>query len=144
MNIAGRNDPYLSFRFNVEIEGLFVGAFSEVSGLQIEVETEEYKEGGVNDYVHKFPKMAKYQNLVLKKGITNSNDLWEWHQDVVKGIVKRRRVSIVLLDSTGNEKWRWGFEEAYPVKWTGPDLKADTNAVAVESLELCHNGIKKA
>lgn len=144
MNIAGRNDPYLSFKFNVEIEGLFVGAFSEVSGLQIEVETEEYKEGGVNDYVHKFPKMAKYQNLVLKKGITNSNDLWEWHQDVVKGIVKRRRVSIVLLDSTGNEKWRWGFEEAYPVKWTGPDLKADTNAVAVESLELCHNGIKKA
>ena len=144
MKVAERNDPYLSFRFNVEIEGLFVGAFSEVSGLQIEVETEEYKEGGVNDYVHKFPKMAKYQNLVLKKGITNSNDLWEWHQDVVKGIVKRRRVSIVLLDSTGNEKWRWGFEEAYPVKWTGPDLKADTNAVAVESLELCHNGIKKA
>lgn len=144
MNIAERNDPYLSFRFNIEIQGLIVGAFSEVSGLQIEVETEEYKEGGVNDYVHKFPKMAKYQNLVLKRGITDSEVLWKWHQDVVKGNVKRKSGSIVLLDSTGEEKWRWGFVEAYPVKWTGPDFKADTSAVAVESLELCHNGIIKA
>lgn len=144
MSVGERKDPYLSFMFNVEIDGLIVGAFSEVSGLQIEVETEEYKEGGVNDYVHKFPKMAKYQNLVLKKGITDSDVLWKWHQDVVNGKIERKSGSIVLLDSTGEEKLRWGFAEAYPVKWTGPDLKADTNAVAVESLELCHKGISKA
>jgi phage tail-like protein len=61
----------------------------------------------------------------------------------VNGNFERKSVFIILRDSEGNEKWRWSFERAYPVKWTGPELRADTNTVAVESIELAHNGIKK-
>ncbi|MCK4731650.1 MAG: phage tail protein [Methanophagales archaeon] len=143
MPVAERKDPYLSFRFLVEIQGLIVGGFSEVSGLQAETETEDIQEGGVNDYVHKLPKITKYPNITLKRGITDSDALWKWHQDVVNGIIKRKNGFIILLDGEGNEKWRWSFERAYPVKWTGPELRADGNTVAVESIELAHNGIKK-
>jgi phage tail-like protein len=136
--------PYLSLRFLVEIQGLIVGGFSEVSGLQAETDVETIEEGGVNDYVHKFPKKTKYPNIVLKKGITDSDALWNWHQDVVNGKKSRKSGFIILLDTEGNEKWRWHFVDAYPVKWSGPDLKADSNTIAVESLELAHNGIKKA
>lgn len=143
MPVAERRDPYLNFRFLVEIQGLIVGGFSEVSGLQAETETEEITEGGVNDYVHKLPKITKYPNITLKRGITDSDALWNWHQDVVNGIIMRKNGFIILLDSEGNEKWRWFFERAYPVQWTGPELRADSNTVAVESIELAHNGIKK-
>jgi phage tail-like protein len=143
MPVAERNDPYLSFRFLVEIQGLIVGGFSEVAGLQAETETEEIQEGGVNDYVHKLPKITKYPNITLKRGITDSDVLWNWHQEVVNGIISRKSGFIILTDSEGNEKWRWLFTDAYPVKWTGPDLKADSSAIAVETLELAHNGIKK-
>ncbi len=141
--IAERRDPYQSFNFLIEIQGLIVGGFSEVSGIQVETEVEEIKEGGVNDHVHKLPKSTKYPNVAFKRGITDSDTLWKWHQDVIAGRATRRTVFVVLRDSTGNEKWRWSFVDAYPVKWVGPDLKADSNAVAIESLELAHNGFKK-
>lgn len=143
MVIGKRNDPYLSFRFLVEIQGLIVGGFSEVSGLQAETEIEEKREGGVNDYVHKLPKITKYQNITLKRGITDSDTLWEWHQDVVNGNIERKTIFVVLMDREGDEQWRWQFIDAYPVKWTGPDLTAGSSAVAVETIELAHNGIKK-
>jgi phage tail-like protein len=144
MPVAERKDPYLSYRFLVEIEGLVVGGFSEVSGLQAETQVEEYREGGVNDFIHRLPKETRYPNLVLKRGITDSEVLWKWHQDVVNGKVIRKSGYIILLDSEGNEKWRWSFIDAYPAKWVGPDLKADSSTVAFETIELVHNGIKKA
>lgn len=144
MPLTQRMDPYLSFRFLVEIEGLVVGGFSEVSGLQAETEVEDYREGGVNDFVHKLPKGTKYPNLVLKRGVTDSDVLWEWHQDVVNGRIRRKSGSIVLLDGEGNETWRWGFMDAYPTKWTGPDLAGNSANVAVEAIELAHHGITKA
>jgi phage tail-like protein len=143
MTVGQRKDPYLSYRYVVEIDNLIVGGFSEVSGLQTETETEEYREGGVNEYVHKLPKVTKHPNITLKRGITDSDALWSWHQDVINGKIERKKGRIVLLDSEGNEKWHWTFEKAYPVKWTGPDFKADSNAVAFETLELVHTGIKK-
>ena len=141
--MAVRKDPYLGFRFLVEIKGLIKGGFSEVSGLQAETEFEEIREGGVNDYVHKLPTITKYPNITLKRGITDCDVLWKWHQDVVNGKVERKTVFIILQDSEGKEKCRWSFDDAYPVKWLGPDLKADSSTVAVETLELAHNGIKK-
>ena len=143
MAIGERNDPYLSFRFLVEIQGLIVGGFSEVSGLQVATEIEEKREGGVNHYVHKLPKLTKYQNITLKRGITDSDTLWEWHQDVVNGNIERKTIFVVLMDREGDEQWRWQFIDAYPVKLTGPDLPAGSSAVAVETIELAHNGIKK-
>lgn len=136
--------PYTAFNFLVEIQGLVVGSFSEVSGLQAETETEEYHEGGRNNFVHKLPKVTKYPNLVFKRGITDSTELWQWHQNVIVGQIQRQNGSVILLDYTGSEKWRWNFAEAYPVKWTGPELKGDSNAVAVETLEISHNGLYQA
>ena len=143
-----RNDPYLSFKFHVEIDGLIAAGFSEVSGLQVEIETEDYREGGVNDHVRKMPKTAKYANLVFKRGITDSDVLWKWHLDAaVNGKIQRKNGRIILYDFQGNEKiekWRWEFKEAFPVKWSGPDFKADGGTVAVESLEVAHHGITRS
>jgi phage tail-like protein len=140
---AKRNDPYLSFKFKVEIKGVIEAGFSEVTGLQAEIETEEHREGGVNDYVRKMPKVNKYPNLIFKRGITDSDVLWKWYQDAVNGKIKRTTGSIILCDYNGNEKWRWGFKEAFPVKWAGPDFKSDGSVVAIETLELVHHGINK-
>lgn len=138
-----KDDPYLSFCFLLEIDGLIKGGFSEVSGLQVEVEIEDYQEGGVNEFVHKLPKGIKYSNLVLKRGITDSDVLWKWHQDITRGRISRKNGRIIILDYMGDEKWQWEFKEAYPVKWIGPEFKADSNNVAIETLELVHKGISK-
>ncbi len=145
MATAARKDPHLSFRFSIEIDGIISGGFAECSGLQVETEIEDYREGGLNEYVHKLSKGTKYQNITLKRGITDYEDVWKWHQDIAAGKINdgRKAVSIILWDSEGNEKWRWRIENAYPVKWTGPDLKANTGAVAFEALELAHTGISK-
>jgi phage tail-like protein len=144
MAVGRREDPYLTSRFHVEIDSLKVAGFSDVTGLQVETETEEYREGGVNDYVHKLPKVSKQSNITLKRGMTGSDFLWKWHRDVVNGKIERKQVRIILQDSQGNEKWHWVCADAYPVKWVGPEFKADGNTVAVESLELIHNGVSKA
>ena len=143
MATAERKDPYSSFRFRIEIDGIISAGFAECSGLQAETEYEEYREGGVNEYVHKLPKVTKYPNITLKRGITDSEELWKWYQDVVTGKIQRKNGSIILLDSEDNDVWRWNFKEAYPVKWTGPELKSDSNTVAFETLELTHTGITK-
>lgn len=139
-----RKDPYLSFRFSVEFDNIEVASFSEVKGLQIEVETESYREGGVNDFVHIFPKGVKYEPLVLKRGIAGPSvldELKNWYKDMVYGNITRKNVTVILKDSAGVEKRRWNFKGAYPIKWTGPELKADSNSIAIESIELVHQGI---
>lgn len=144
-----RQDPFLSHKFLVMIEGLLVAGFSEISGLQAETETEEVREGGVNDYVHKLPKGTKYPNLILKKGMTVSNELWDWHRKVVAGKIKRKTIYIILYNTkqTGSHDWDYDnmyqIIEAFPVKWSGPDLKSEGNTVALETLEIAHHGIKK-
>jgi phage tail-like protein len=143
MPTGQKPDPYRGFRFRVEIDGIAVAHFSEVSGLQVETETEPYEEGGVNDFVHQLPKRTKFQNITLKRGITDVDTLWQWHQDVVIGKFQRKNGSIILLDEAGEDRWRWNFSNAFPVKWSGPDLRADSNTVAFETVELAHNGIKK-
>lgn len=145
MGLGGRRDPYLSYNFAVEIEGLVVGGFSEVSGLQTEIEVQDYREGGVNQYVHRRAGPAKYPaNLVLKKGVTDVRTMWNWYYSVAQGSVQRKNLSVLLLDSAGQEKLRWNFEQAYPVKWVGPDLKGTVSEVAVESVELAHCGFAAA
>ena len=135
-----QTDPLFAFRFKVEIDSLIEAGFSECAGLQVETEVEEIQEGGVNELVHRLPKGSKYTNLTLKHGIPTSDVLWQWHKDVVQGKVKRKMVNVLLLDNQGQEQWRWTFKNAYPVKWIGPDLKADNSAIALETLELVHDG----
>jgi phage tail-like protein len=139
-----RTDPYGAFNFWVEIEGLVVGGFSEISGLQIETETLTYREGGLNEYVHQLPGPARYpQNLSLKRGLTIIDTLWPWYQDVLRGTIKRRNGTIYLLNQSGVPLMAWNFLEAYPVRWNGPDFRAGSSDVAFESLELAHRGIAK-
>ncbi len=144
-NLLGiRNDPYVPFNFLVEIEGLLVGGFTEVTGLQIETEVQDYREGGLNEYVHKLAGPTRYpSNLILKHGLTDIETLWSWHQDVTQGTIKRRNGTIYLLDNRRLPAMWWDFMEAYPVKWGGPELRADSNIVAVETVELVHKGISK-
>jgi phage tail-like protein len=145
-NLLGeRQDPYLAFNFLVEVEGLVVGGFSEVRGLQVEIEVKDYREGGLNDYIHKLAGPTRYpSNLVLKRGLTDIDSLWRWHQDVRQGKVERRNGTVYLLDSRRLPLMWWDFKEAYPVKWVGPELRADSNAVAVETVELAHRGLSKS
>lgn len=143
MSTGVRIDPFSGFRFRIEIEDLIVGGFAEVAGIQAEMETEDYREGGVNQYVHKLAKSTKYPNLTLKRGLTSSDVLWSWFQNAVQGQISRKNGSVILLDAAGDEGWRWNFSGAYPVKWAGPELKSDNGSVAFESIELVHNGFSK-
>lgn len=136
-------DPLMSFRFLVEINGITTAHASEVTGLQIETETETYEEGGVNGFVHHLPKRTKYQHITLKRGITCRDEMWEWYEGVISGRLERKSGAIILMDTEGNAIWCWNFEGAYPVKWVGPELKADSNTVAFETIELAHQGIRK-
>jgi phage tail-like protein len=137
-----RVDPFRGYNFAVEIEGLVAGGFSEVSGLGLDLEVLEYREGGVNGFIHKRAGPAKYgSNLILKRGVTHSKVLWNWYWDVVQGTIERKNVSILLMDEAGDERLRWNFEKAYPVKWAGPGLRAGSAEVAVETLELAHKGL---
>ena len=144
-NLLGvRVDPYQAFKFVIEIEGILTGGFSECSGLQVETEFHDYREGGVNDYEHKLATLTTYGNLVLERGMTDDY-LLSWHQDVVDGIVKRRTVTIIVNDETGaRETLRWLVQDAYPVKWTGTDLDAASGGVLAESVELTHQGFRRA
>ena len=100
-----RTNPVLGFHFSVavEINGVVVAGFSEVSGLQSELEVQEYREGGVNEYTHKFAGPAKYpSNLILKRGIADKNGLWPWYSKVVQGTVQRQTVTVLLMNSSGD------------------------------------------
>ena len=144
-NLLGvRLDPYLGCNFLVEIEGLLAGGFSEVSGLDSQVEFEEVEEGGRNDYTHKLPTRTKYpQNLVLTHGLTDLDWLWAWYDDVAHGIITRKNGTIFLLDRQRIPAMWWNFKDAYPVSWSGPQLQAGSGTVAVETVELVHRGISK-
>lgn len=131
-----------NYRFMVEIEQMLVAGFSEVSGLTVETEIEEYREGGVNGFVHKVVKGTRHVPIVLKRGLTSSNELWDWYSDVVSGRIVRRSGAIILFDDQFEEYRRWTFNEAYPVKWIGPELNASVSDIAIEQIELVHNGFK--
>ena len=141
-NTGIRSNPYMAYNFFVEIEGLIAGGFTEVTGLESEIELESYQEGGVNGYTHQFPRRARYQNLIFSRGITDSDTLWNWYQATIMGKIELKNGTIMLRDRQEKTVKHWNFKNAYPVKWTGPQFNA-TNAgtVALERLELIHQGI---
>jgi phage tail-like protein len=141
--VARASDPYGAFRFRIEISGLQVGGFSEVGGLEREVQVEDFREGGVNDHTHKLATVTKYPNLTLKRGLADKAELWQWHQDVVNGRIQKRQINLVLIDYANKDTWRWVFEKAYPVKWSGANFNTATSAVLVESIEFVHDGVTK-
>ena len=127
----------------VEIGATRVGGFSQVSGLERETTFEDFREGGENSFTHKLVTVTKYPALTLRRGIADAVDLWQWHQDVINGNVQRKQMAVILRDYGGEDRWRWVFEGAYPVKWSGPDLNASNSAVAVEAVEFAHQGMRR-
>jgi phage tail-like protein len=143
--MAERKDPYRNFNFVVEIDGIKQAGFSDCSGFGASTDPIEYREGGENTTVRKMPGVTKYPNISLKWGITDSRGLYDWYRDIVKGKVIRKTGSIVLYDVDGvTEKVRWNFFNAWPAKWDGPDFSAKGNDIAIETLELAHEGIERA
>ena len=134
-------DIFTSFHFFVDIDGVSQAVFTEVTGLAVEIVVQDYEEGGRNDHVHRLPGRAKVSDITLKNGITTSNELLDWFKMIMEGTFDRRSVSIVVVDQQGQEKQRWNFTEALPVKWTGPEFKAGQSQAAIQSLQLTHKGI---
>ncbi|MGZ4538536.1 MAG: phage tail protein [Blastococcus sp.] len=142
---GGRRDPFAGLRFRVQLEGLDVGGFSEVSGLEAVVETTAYREGGENTFEHRLAGPVAYpRNVTLRRGLTDSAEFWDWLDQVGLGVVIRRNVTITLLDSDGEPALLWDCRQAFPVRWSGPDLDATAPVVAFETLELAHHGITRA
>jgi phage tail-like protein len=129
-------------RFYVEIGGQTQAVFTEVGGLQLEMQTMEYQEGGNNGFIHRLPGPVKVGNITLKRGLTSSNDLLKWCMEVISRQVSKRHVSVLMFDARGREMVRWNFLDAYPVKWVGPQFSADGKAAAIETLELAHSGME--
>jgi phage tail-like protein len=138
-----RRDPYRAHSFRLEIDGIERGGFRECSGLDSTNAPIDYREGNDAPTVHRLPGMSTFGPITLRWGISDDDELFAWRQQVADGRVDRRNGSIVLLDDTGAERIRWNFTEAWPSKWSGPSLNATGNEVAIEALEITHEGIKR-
>jgi phage tail-like protein len=140
---SARSDPFLAFRFQITMNDLPVAGFSECTGLQSEIETMDYPEGGLNSHLLKFPGRTKQSNLTLKRGIVDRL-LWDWFFALTEGFVRFRDGTVAVFDESGSEAvMEWQFRRAFPAKWQGPDLNATQTSVAVETLELCHQGLER-
>lgn len=144
-----RVNPYSVFNFRVEFEsGVVVGTFSEVSGLDTEQGVIEYRTGDEDTVMRKIPGLRKHSNVVLKRGVIGAVDLTAWRRQVEDGIGDasdeegKTSVSVHLLDEKRAPVVTWKLRKAWPSKWVGPGLASSKNETALETLELCHEGIE--
>jgi phage tail-like protein len=140
-----RVDPFRNFNFLVELDGIAQVSFAECTGLSSTTEVIEYREGGDNTTVHVLPGKTAYGAITLKRGVDASTLLWDWRQQIVDGQVVRKNGSIVVFDlANSTEVMRWHFVRAWPSKWEGPAFNAKGNDIAVDTLELRHEGLTRA
>ena len=157
--IGARQDPVLAHNFVISLvdsssplalsasppgsslADVAVAGFSECSGLEMTMQAEEYKEGGRNGAALKFPNRVSWSPLVLKRGVTAGTELWDWFYGFVLGTGTRRDGVVMLLDESHAPVFAWFFRRGLPTKWTGPTLNAAQNAVAIEAIEITHEGI---
>ncbi|HWX65692.1 MAG TPA: phage tail protein [Rhodanobacter sp.] len=153
-----RNDPLLNHNFLIslidtssllsvigtiasKVLDSAVGGFSECTGIEMAMAPEEYKEGGRNGGLLKFPTRVTWSNLTLKRGLANSTELWDWHYGFAIGEGQRRDGMITLLDEQRSTRCIWYFTRGLPIKYTGPALNATQNNVAIETIEIAHEGL---
>ena len=135
--------PMPKFHFRVSWDDVEVD-FQEVSGLDREPQVLEYRSGNEKQFsTIKMPGMVTSSNVTMKKGVFANNDaVWDWFNEIKMNVITRREVKIALLDEAGKETMVWTLKNAFPIKITGTDLKAEGNEVAIETLELAHEGIE--
>lgn len=161
------DDPLAGFSFRLSLGNVEIAGFSECTGLEMETRVFEYQEGGVNSHLLKFPDQTQMSNLVLKRGVTLSTELFDWYLDVARGTFGHpnqrpaavsdpghsaaasaqdttRKIAVALLHADGDMAREWVFQRAFPVKWAGPDFKGTDSAVAFESIELAHEGFTES
>lgn len=145
----GRVDPPFVGKFVFEVQGATIGAFTEVSGLSVQIDVEELAEGGQNGYTHRLLGRMKWPNLILKRGLTDTDALFEWllqcSGDGLAGKGNKivgRTGKVSVLDASGEPMRTWEFVGAKPVRWSGPRLAASSRDLAVEELEVCHCGFR--
>jgi phage tail-like protein len=155
--MSRNNDPVLGFNFSLSMvetgsPGAIVqaaigrppqGGFSECTGLEMTIPAETYAEGGNNGTLLKFTGRAAWSNIKLKRGVVASADLWRWHYDYVEGRGRRRDGVIQLLDERGKAVRSWCFVQGLPVRWAGPSLDATQAHVAIEEIEIAHQGLRQ-
>jgi phage tail-like protein len=139
-----RTDPYSNSQFLVEIDGIVQAGFSDASGFGSNVEVVEYREGGDAATVRKLPGRVSYPDITLRWGLTDSRELYDWHLAAINGRIERKNGSIILMDTTGQEKVRWNFFGAWPSRWDGADFSARANDVAIETLTVTCERLERA
>jgi phage tail-like protein len=153
--LTPRVDPFRSFNFLITLvdspgsagaplkplQTSPAGGFSECSGLEFSMDIEEYREGGNNGTVLRFPSRIKWTNLRLKNGLALSDDLWNWHYSLVQGTVARRDGVVTLQDEERNPVKTWSFTRGLAVKWSGPNMNAMQSQIAFEEIEIAHEGL---
>lgn len=139
----------LTSTFVVDVDGDPIGRFTEVNGLEMEIDVEEIEEGGQNDFVHKLPGRLKWPNITFKRGITQSDNLIEWMRkssgevfDANDNKLTRSTVGITMLSAAGMPLREWQVEGAFPVSWKGPSFSASDDDALTEELEIAHHGFR--
>jgi phage tail-like protein len=146
---SGReSDPLIGFNFRLEIEGKLAGYFTEASGVGSEHEIVEHKavDDSGHEIVQKIPGRLKWENVTLKRGITDALDIWDWRKLVEDGKMgdARTNCSIIMMDRNYEDVARWDFVNAWPSKVSGPSVKSDSNEFGVEEVTLVHEGMARA
>ncbi|MGD9731774.1 MAG: phage tail protein [Desulfamplus sp.] len=142
-----KNDPMSSYRFYVEMDGITEASFQGCEGLDSESEVIEIKEStkGGAVMIKKQPGVIRHSDIILKRGVSSSLELWKWRQMIVnnKFDEARKNGSIVIYDHNDTEKVRWNFTNGWPRKYVGPSLNAAEDAVAIEEIHIAHEGLER-
>ncbi|NRB36689.1 MAG: phage tail protein [Rhodobacteraceae bacterium] len=136
--------PYTQFNFLLEIDGITAAGFTEVSGITMESDVIEYREGSDATHVRKMPGLSKYGNITLKRGFTDNTELWDWRKTVIDGQTERKDAAIILLNEAREPAIRWEIRNAFPAKLEGATLNATANETAIESMELAVEAVALA
>ncbi len=144
MPTAAVTSPLLAKNFRVEIDGIAATTtFTEVSGLSAVIDVVDYRTGGsLENAAQKLPGLGSFPNITLKRGFISDISLWTWINNNLAGTLDRRSIAITLLDQAENPVWTWKLSNALPCRWSGPDLAADSSAVAIETLEICYESLQ--
>ncbi|MBP3506820.1 MAG: phage tail protein [Lachnospiraceae bacterium] len=135
--------PHGKFRYKVEVDGMELGGFSEVSGFDASIDVIEYREGDAVQTPMKIPGLKKYGNVTLKQGVADKDAMYQWMETGFEKDVTRKTVTITLLNINGEAAASWQIINAWPTKYTAPDFNATSSEIAVETLELAHEGMTR-